>query len=546
MKKRFLTYCCIAGMALGITGCSDFFNPDMGNTMYEEDYMQVYTELYAGYMGVAATVQEVADKSIYLEGLRGDLFEPTYNAPQEFWDVYNYKADLQGNSLASPEGYYKVILHANDFLKHAFEYRVEYPNGIDETIFNGLVGGTLRYKAWAYLMLAKIYGEAIYLDDPLGKYEDIKKYPLWDFDLIINKCIDLVENGMNGVDGKAEVRWSKELFPGQSETTAMLEWNRLCPPADMILAELYLWKRNYAKVHQHCVTLLHTGANDGTCYMINLSEYNGEWVNLSRRFTRKEHVCMVFYDYIQQQTNNVIRYLSDTDPNLYYLRPTQASIDRWNNQPRQGGVGDTYRGEGRGFKTSNNGNIVFWKYASARSSVDDVYMSDIPVGLYRATDIYLFMAEALVGLGRFTEALVFLNGGIDEYFDNTNGVFKEPFTEYPTQMFSSRGDRSMAGIRGRVALSALGREVLSSPNIDIDVDKRMIDSLLVEESFVEAAGESRSYYAMIRMSRKWGADMQANWAKTVAAKYPDGTGIEALLAADPKNWFIKYDLYKED
>ena len=152
-----------------LSGCDDFFAPNTDDTLLEKDYIGTSYELYTGYMGLAACVQDVVDQAMFLEGLRGDLLEPTTNALVEMWDVYNYK-DLQqpfsDNALADPKGFYAVILNSNDYLEHVFEYKEKYPTVLSTSDYNGIIGGALRYKAWAYLMLAKIYGEAVYLDDP--------------------------------------------------------------------------------------------------------------------------------------------------------------------------------------------------------------------------------------------------------------------------------------------------------------------------------------------------------------------------------------------
>ena len=197
--------------AVSLNSCSDFFNPDTSEILLEKNYVGDYTELYSGYMGLAANVKEVADQALFLEGLRGDFMEPTPNAPREIWDVYNHQS-LDGNSFASPKGYYNVIMNANDYLAHIFAYRKKDSTSVTQADFNGMVGGAIRYKVWAYLQLAKIYGEAVYVDQPVTSYGEISKYPLLKFDDLISRCIDLVETGMNGINGKGNVNWISALF----------------------------------------------------------------------------------------------------------------------------------------------------------------------------------------------------------------------------------------------------------------------------------------------------------------------------------------------
>lgn len=99
MKKLIYSVLFIAA-AFVFSACSDFFNPDTSEILLEKNYVGDYTELYSGYMGLAANVQNVADQASFMEGLRGDFLEPTSNAPREIWDLYNRDIDdLKGNTL---------------------------------------------------------------------------------------------------------------------------------------------------------------------------------------------------------------------------------------------------------------------------------------------------------------------------------------------------------------------------------------------------------------------------------------------------------------
>ena len=81
--RKILVLTTIAGFSFG---CSDYFSSNPDDILLEEDYPGSITELYSGYMGIAAKVQEVADKAFYLEGLRSDFLEPTENAGKDIKD----------------------------------------------------------------------------------------------------------------------------------------------------------------------------------------------------------------------------------------------------------------------------------------------------------------------------------------------------------------------------------------------------------------------------------------------------------------------------
>ncbi|WP_243348218.1 RagB/SusD family nutrient uptake outer membrane protein [Parabacteroides sp. FAFU027] len=567
MRKSIYSVLAIA-IALTFSSCSDFFNPDTSEILLEKDYVGDYTELYSGYMGLAATVQDVADQASFLEGLRGDFLEPTPNAPREIWDVYNHQ-DTKGNTFASPKGYYNVIMNANDYLAHIFAYRKKDSTSISTSTFKGLVGGALRYKAWAYLQLAKIYGEAVYFDEPITAYGDINKYPLLKFDDVITKCVNLIETGMNGIDGKGDVTWSTELFPGQGQSPTSLSWDKICPPKECILAELYLYKNDFQKAKENCIALIKRGGENEASYQINLSEGSGDWKNFGSSYVRKEQICVQFYDYSLHQTNSYVDYYSNTYPNKYYLRPTTVGMNRFSTQLIAGIPNDKYRGSGVTF-TQSNGDWVLYKFLRGNLTADKIYTNDVQICLYRAAEIHLFLVEALVGMGHFTEALAFLNKGVSSYYNSTTGKFNAPFTEYPTCLYrtSSTSDQANSGIRGRVGLDAVGTFALSSASaLDTLVNMRRLDSLIVEESSLEFAGEGKAYFAMNRMARRWsanadrtwasqwtakvgnpnpnnlwGKDVQSVWATKVGAKYTNGNGatIKSSLEASLDNWFIKY------
>ena len=554
-----------------LVSCEDFLAPDTGEILPEKDYPGDYSELYSGFMGLAASLQQVADQASFLEGLRGDLLEPTANAPRSMWDVYQYN-DLAGNSLADPVGYYNLILNANDYLHHIFIYKDKKPDVISETEYKGLIAGAIRYKVWAYLMLARIYGEAVWFDETITEYRDVSKFPVLNYNQLLTKCRELMETGLKGYNGIQEIRWSTVLFPGQADSPTNLMWNRICPPSEVLLAEIYINQQEYKKTWEQCLAIIKRGGENEASYQLNLSEYNGEWKNFGYNFVRKEQITVAFFDFSLKQTNRYIDYYSNNSPNKYYLRPTAASRKRFESQYNAGGIrNDQYRGSGVTYKMVN-GEWVFQKFLAGHESTEKVYANDVQISLYRAAEVHLLMIEALVGLGRFEEALAFLNNGVGSYYNAGVGKFNSPFESYPSCLYRTSSTSEMAnrGVRGRVNLGEAGGFALQAATaLDTLIAMRRLDSLLVEETSLELAGEGKALYAMNRMLRKWsneanrgwaqswidasgsanpanlwGTEVQHYWAKTIAAKYIDGSAIESKLANDKRNWFIQFDLNK--
>ncbi len=546
MKRKICGIISLSGVIL-FSGCSGFFNVNPDDLLLEKNYPGTLTELYSGYMGVASTVQQVADKASFLEALRGDFAEPTSNATKEIVDLYLYNP-INSNELADPAGYYRVILNANDYISHASTFFQKNPTSINEATFRALIGGAIRYKAWAYLMLAKIYGEALWIDEPFREYQDLSWSSLMPFDQIIMQCISLIEIGIQigdmQIDGKGTLRWSQVLFPGQSESASNLEWNRINPPPECLLAELYLYAGVYEKVVEMALSVIRTGGTEAS-YQLNKSEWTGEWIRPFSSFYRKESIFMFTYDYNLKQTNHLVDFYSNLPPNRYLLRPSQAAMDRFYRQIRSdGNQKDVNRGEGRTFKLSN-GEWVISKFTGGHETADKVFRNDVLITLYKASDIHLWLAEALGQLGRFTEAMAFLDGGIESYYNTSTGTFADPFASYPSTLYrtSVSSEGACQGVRGRVGLNKAGDRILKNPSEVIDNDKFYLDSLIVEETCLESAGEARALYAMIRVAKRW--NNPAIVADRVSAKYPEGMRETIRLKLmNPNAWFIHYPLDK--
>ncbi|MDR2475866.1 MAG: hypothetical protein LBD45_08410, partial [Bacteroidales bacterium] len=314
IKKFSIIAAVFAGMTL--TSCEDFFDVSPEDKLQGKDYPSTKSELYSGYMGLAACVQQVADKAIFIEGLRSNALEPTPNSTDEIIDIYNYN-DLSDNEFVSPAGYYNVVLNVNDYIAHAKAFYEKNSRVMEAEEFAALVGSALRYKAWAYLMMAKLYGEAVWVDDPLTGYQDLSDYPVSDFNTLIENCIKTIETGItiNGqpINGRGNIKWVEALQLSASENW---HWDRITPPAEALLAELYLEKAvlanspaSYQKALDWGYAAIRLG-DQGTgkpMFVLTNSNYNGEWSNLFisdlGKGASRESIFLMTYDYTQQQTN---------------------------------------------------------------------------------------------------------------------------------------------------------------------------------------------------------------------------------------------------
>lgn len=536
MKLQIIIPCMLL---LFSTSCSTFFDVESDDLLKEEAYIGEGNELYSGYMGIAAKMQAVADHAIFLSELRGDLLEPTANAPQELWDIYNHQS-LEGNAFADPKGYYEVILNANNYIHKALEFRTNYPRAVEAEHIGPLVSGAIRFKVWAYLMLGKLYGEAVYTDEPDVDLDKLASLPMLTIDELFPRLIQLMEVGTNGIHGRTVLNWGNILYPGVDVQEQDLVWNMICPSPEPLLMELYLWTGQYSRVVEIGMPLIAT-----TNYLIDNNFYNGEWIEpFTRNPVSMTRVLMniVPFDFERNQTNRLISFFSNTYPSVYYLRPTEVAMDRFLRQVRLDGntIGDRYRGQDYTF-IFQNGDWVIRKFSRDRESASEIHKNNVHIVLYRDSDLHFFILEALNQLELFDEAEALLNDGINLYLSRNAGNLQYPFNN---ETWNARLVNNW-GIRRRVDLGPVYPQSMSKDNLDtpekVAAYKKAIDELIVEETCMESAGEARSYFAMIRIAKRW--NDPSILADRVSAKYDAGMqqAIHDKLMS-PENWFVHYPL----
>jgi starch-binding outer membrane protein, SusD/RagB family len=557
MKKNIVLALLFSGL-LTLTQCKDYFEKDTNDVLASKNYMGNVEELYAGFRGIASAVQNVADHAIFLTELRGDLLEPTANAPQELWDIYNYSN--AENSFNDPKGYYNVIINANDFIGKSTEYYSKNPNAIDSTNYKELVSGAIRFKCWAYLMLAKIYGEAVYFDDPLAEYSDISKYPLLKLPEVIQKCLTLMNVGVNGINGKRVLPYSNILSQGVTSSN-QLKWDMICPAQELLMIELNLWAGNFSDVVNLAVPLIYDAGSKR--YKLSNEDWNAEWSQFFYAdFTTKtkELMTVVPFAYKYNQTNRIVTYFSNMSPNKYYLRPTQVARDRYNAQRQSDGfnTSDKYRGDGYTFDEMN-GDWILRKSLKSHETSDKVYQSDIHIILYRAADIHLFLAEALNQLELIPEAEAVLNDGIANYVNTYTTNARYPFNNsvYNAVLIQNLGIRGRVSLAPAIQMKSIGMQkyfVYGKDTTRSQADysdslafkaayKKAFDIALVEETCMESAGEARSLFAMERIAQRYNDPNII--ADRVSAKYSASQKqrIHDLLL-NQQDWYVHFNLKK--
>ena len=170
----FLSALLLAGV---LFSCEDFFNPEQGVTVTED---QLYTDWYeyrAVALGMYGLQQQLVEQLMVLGELRGDLLTVTDNADEDLMEIYNFNVS-KDNKYASPQNFFKLIAATNRLISILEERQPRVTNLTLTEVnnYDKLYGEALCMRAWAYFNAARIYGKVPFIDQRLSTIEEIEQF----------------------------------------------------------------------------------------------------------------------------------------------------------------------------------------------------------------------------------------------------------------------------------------------------------------------------------------------------------------------------------
>ncbi|MDE6394336.1 MAG: hypothetical protein K2K77_03245, partial [Duncaniella sp.] len=284
--------------------------------------------------------------------------------------------------------------------------------GVDPEVWADLVSCTIRVKAWTYKTIAEIYGEAVWFDSAVTELTDLTPangFELLPIDQVMDRALDLMDNGWNGVSSDRNINWIAWLDPDNVTSIAdsdFRQWNHMVPAYEGVYSELLLWKGAavdaisggdiaaskpyYQKVCDLILPAINNTlvSNHGNPpYWIPSAASREKWKivfsNPSLQFY--EIISVIIYDYAHNQNNSLNNHFLYSDRNQYLLRPSQAGMDRWSDKEMNPGGGQDKRFDAT-FRYPTSAQPVIYKYSvNSRTS-----MSDVHIITYRATQYHFY------------------------------------------------------------------------------------------------------------------------------------------------------------
>lgn len=614
--KSYIVKTLLFGAFTGaLCSCEDMLTMDSDYFIYDPNHLENPADTANSLVGIIGTLQKVADRTHILGEVRGDLVNVSSSAHKDLQNIANFdlNAISEDNKYNNPRDYYNIINNCNYFLAYA---DTTARDNRGNYIFAKEYAQVKTIRAWVYLQLALNYGTVPFYTDPILKESDIDKVNMRKG--IAEICSYFIED---------LIPYRNVDFPSLKSVGTVYLANCFFP-TEVVLGDLYLWRASVKKNQSDYLEaancyytwitaqkvlgdgstkgIYHIDNNSATTITIptagkfspSIGGYSSLFSSSISTYSTSDLVTAIPMDSASAAGNySEIRGLYNNYNNQYSLSPSQCLFDLSRSQiynlvAADGSIYDLPIFD----ESYQNGDLRLFANWTTFSYSD--YSSQIVskvdmrhVWIYRKTDLYLRLAEAMnnAGYPRFAYAILAtgLSTGVlrenvasyytttdslklentfnkadvmANYFVTRNGVGgtlerydigihsrgcgyteKNPYYTYPADSTYYKAkldelinDPANAG----KDLNLIVREArIAWQKNDLEKEQLAVDKLLLDEMALESCFEGKRYYDLMRFGYRHDATWLSEPIKARAAAA--GKTISTDLS-NKDNWFISW------
>jgi hypothetical protein len=582
-SKRMILPICLFVLLPFFSACSDFFDQDSSQVIYaDKGHLGNATDTVYSVIGIMNKLQSIADRTILLGEVRGDLIDVTANASADLHELAMFNVS-DDNIYNSPRDYYSIINNCNYFLAKA---DTTLKNNRNEFIFKKEYAAVKAFRAWVYLQLVLNYGEVPFVVEPiLTKAEADMDYPVKDIKGVCEYFINDLAPFVNS------------LFPSYGDIRG-LPSKLFYFPIYVLLGDLNLWAGNYKEAALNYYKYLSTRNGTNSAYPTSTNSvmwgtFDTHWNSRSDSWstnsfltesaaTNSELISLIPGDSIPSEGNySQLRNLFNSNENNQYkvsLIPSQRIVElsaaqKYCHLTRVGDViyapdnlTDNESGDLRLSSVWTTSQNVRYKnrIISDYSTLDKYYSSVRNVHIYRRTMVYLRMAEALNRAGYPRFAFAILKNGVNDrniesdiipyYTADSTWIrqFKFPVLDYVLQTPARLGSENTMGIHSRGSGYSPYNEYYVLPDDTTITDSLAriayqvegVENMIVDEEALEFAFEGVRFYDLMRVA------LRRNNPSYLADRIYQRRGKDRVAEVkaeigrdltDTKNWFLRWN-----
>ena len=555
--------CLLMATSTMFTSCSDLMETDSELVEYEKDnHLDSPSDTVYSVMGIIYKMQAIADRTVLLGELRGDLTTTTAAASKDLKNITNFTIDTE-NAYNRISDYYAIINNCNYYLKNVQKDLVRH----DRTVFEHEYAAVKAFRAWTYLQLAQIYGEVPLVTEPLLTEEAaqaaMKQTPVG----IVAICDYFIDDLKPYIDTPLPNYGNINEQPSR----------RFFIPVRPLLGDLCLWAGRYQEASQyyHDYLALRTApVYTYTDHAYWLDTDTKEFRNASNNFSYSgsERLC-----YIPMESGKFYGVKSDlyeifnsTSLNNQYaqatptkrLRELSAAVDYCYVQAKVDGSLDTlYAPKDNLYKSQYAGDLrfgtIYSKYVYGEDrfqresneiqNIEKYVSNSSGVTLYRTNMLYLRYAEALNRAGYPQSAFTVLKYGlypdmVAKHVDSLEQVKAGSVIDFDVILFT---DENTQGIHSRGCGNAecdtlyqlpQPTTALATRQDTIDYQIPLVEDMIINEMALEGAFEGYRYYDLMRVALR--RNDPAYLASPISKRDGSEDATLKALLMDKKNWYL--------
>ena len=597
-------FCGLCLLCALCVSCADFFEQDSEHVIFtEEDHLTSATDTIYSVTGILTKLQAIADRTILLGEVRGDLVDVTSSANSDLRDLAFFNVG-DDNRYNQPRDYYAIINNCNYFIAHV---DTALRNNRNELIFMREYAAVKAIRAWTYLQLVLNYGSVPFVTEPvLTKQEAELDYPRYDLkavcDYFVNDLSSLPEEYNTEYPQYGSIRGAdSRLFYF---------------PLSIVRAELNLWGGNYreAALNYYKYISQRNGTNStysqglgiytwlpGSTTWNSLLSYNALSFSSEGYGDETELITMIPCDSIPAEGNysqlrNLFNSTEDNDYRVSITPSTRvqeisesqvhcclsANATSWYYAPTT--LDEHRTGDLRLFDNWGYG-YTYDRITNQRIETQQIYKYQTRnVHIYRRQMVYLRMAEALNMAGYPRMAFKILSEGINNvviqnevmpYHTQSDSLFLAQF-DFPQSRYGIFDAEDLAGQRPAdrhntcgihsrgsgwtpynefyrlpgdtlilVPGDSLYAEYLQKDQQLRPYQQQFVDSLILNEAALEFAFEGTRYYDIMRHALRQPNPGQY-MAEHVYARRgkANADAMRSEIRNDltqPRNWYLQWN-----